>query len=159
MARKPKPIFWITVLFVCAALVALALYRMGMIGGADKTSGVASDLLDTVGSPGGKPLEILFYSSSAKKNWVDEMTGVFNGGKLLSVKYSTNTIPNNRPEKGDFPSSLVHPRVKVYIIYLIRRFVINWPFKWGLGPCSAPILVSFGLNGRYTYARLYVYSD
>ena len=91
MARKPKPFFWIVVLLVCASLTGLALYRMGLIGGGDKTA-TAPDTATTPGRTRGEILELAFYSSSAKSKWIDEMTARFNNsgrtadGKTIRVK-------------------------------------------------------------------------
>ena len=91
MARKPKPFFWIVVLLVCASLTGLALYRMGLVGGGDKTA-IAPDTATTPGRARGEILELAFYSSSAKSKWIDEMTARFNNsgrtadGKTIRVK-------------------------------------------------------------------------
>ena len=86
MARKPKPIFWIVVLLVCASLTGLALYRMGLIGGNEKTA-FAPDTAPTAGQNRGKILELAFYSSSAKSKWIDEMTARFNdSGRTVDDK-------------------------------------------------------------------------
>ncbi len=91
MARKPKPFFWIVVLIVCASLMGLALYRMGLIGGGDKTA-IAPDTATTPGRARAEILELAFYSSSAKSKWIDEMTARFNNsgrtadGETIRVK-------------------------------------------------------------------------
>jgi Ca-activated chloride channel homolog len=92
MARKPKPFFWIVVILVCASLTGLALYRMGFIGGGEPVGGETADIRQSGGQSEGGTIELAFYSSSAKKNWIDEMTARFNGsgravaGKTIRVK-------------------------------------------------------------------------
>ena len=77
MAGKPKAGFWIVMFLVVAALVGYALSRAGFLGKganapADQAPGQVSSQADA------NALTITFYSSSAKKAWVNEMVERFN---------------------------------------------------------------------------------
>ncbi|MEW5723405.1 MAG: VWA domain-containing protein [Thermodesulfobacteriota bacterium] len=80
MAGKPKAGFWIVTILVILGLVGFALYRAGIFGPGDGGPGV-QDFGQTSGqTPAkGNALELLFYTSSAKQKWADEMVKIFNG--------------------------------------------------------------------------------
>ncbi len=95
MAGKPKPAFWFIVVLVAAGLAWFGLNRAGRVpsflkglgGGAPASSPGAQP-----SRPAGDVLEISFYSSSAKKSWIEAMTARFNaeghkvGDKTVLVK-------------------------------------------------------------------------
>ena len=82
--KKPKPLFWVVVFVVVAGLIWFAVSRMGLMG---KTG---QQIVNAV-SPGSR-LELQFYSSSAKKTWINKMVEDFNaaghkvGGDTVTVK-------------------------------------------------------------------------
>lgn len=85
---RPKPLFWITLIIIAGALVGFSLYRAGILG-----RSVGEGIISAVKfRPSGPPLEITFYSSSAKKSWVDKMVEEFNSaghsadGHVIKVK-------------------------------------------------------------------------
>lgn len=84
METKPKPLFWVVLLLVVGGLVWFAAHRMGILDTGGK------QILSSVTSAGS--IEISFYSSSAKKSWVNKMVERFNaeghktGGKVITVK-------------------------------------------------------------------------
>ena len=88
MSVRPKPLFWVVVLLVVLSLVAFSLKRMGLFESKSEPGQAASS-----GSwlPGGS-VEVNFYSSSAKKEWINQMVEEFNngghraGGKTITVK-------------------------------------------------------------------------
>jgi len=94
MAGKPKPGFWIVVILVVVSLVGFATYRAGFfsIGGTSDRAGKTGQQKKIKSAASGQKLKITFYSSSAKRNWVDEMVSQFNtsdfnvGGKIIEVK-------------------------------------------------------------------------
>jgi Ca-activated chloride channel family protein len=89
MASKPKPSFWIFVFLIALTLTAFALHRAGFWS-KDDLNEMGEERATTTTFMGGK-LNITFYSSSAKTNWVNEMVTRFNasgtkvGGKTISV--------------------------------------------------------------------------
>jgi len=92
MAGKPKPAFWFIVLLVAAGLTYYGLMRAGVV---DRVrQGASSPAGRSASAPHapGDVLELSFFSSSAKKTWVDAMTARFNasgtrvGGKAVLIK-------------------------------------------------------------------------
>lgn len=94
MSRKPKPAFWITVFVVAAGLVAFSLYRAGVFLNPPPPVVSTSEIDSPNPAPSAQPavLTLNFYSSSAKRNWIDEMVKTFNaagirsGGAVIRVK-------------------------------------------------------------------------
>jgi len=94
MAGKPKPGFWIVVIMVVVALTGFSLYRAGIwpFGGMENGVVKTGDKKAARPASTGRTLKITFYSSSAKRNWVNEMVAEFNasdvraGGKTIVVK-------------------------------------------------------------------------
>lgn len=90
MAGKPKPIFWILVFLIAVTLTAIALQRAGFW--TDDDVHMTDEERATMPAFGGGKLRINFYSSSAKRNWINEMVTKFNasgtkaGGKAIFVK-------------------------------------------------------------------------
>ena len=90
MAGKPKSSFWICVCLIALTLTAFALYRAGFWSKDDLHQ--TGEEKDTISAFMGGKLNITFYSSSAKTNWVNEMVTKFNasgtkaGGKTIAVK-------------------------------------------------------------------------
>ncbi|MEW6265345.1 MAG: VWA domain-containing protein [Thermodesulfobacteriota bacterium] len=81
MGGKPKPGFWVAVAVVVAALIAFAVYRAGWFGVLERSGleGISAGP-GAKPAPSGKPLEISFYNSSAKRNWINEMVKEFHAG-------------------------------------------------------------------------------
>ncbi len=90
MAGKPKPVFWVALFVIVAGLISFAIYRAGVFV-KDDVIGKIADSGKPTPTAGGKTLDIQFYSSSAKRNWVDEMVDRFNrsghraGGRTVKV--------------------------------------------------------------------------
>ena len=90
MAGKPKPTFWIFVFLIALTLTAFALHRAGFW--TDDDLHMTGEEKATKSAFRGGKLRITFYSSSAKRNWVNEMVTKFNasgtkaGGKIIAVK-------------------------------------------------------------------------
>ncbi|MFZ1983757.1 MAG: VWA domain-containing protein [Desulfatitalea sp.] len=88
MAGRPKPLFWFTVLIVVAGLVVFALNRAGILSGPEKIADVA----DTAKAKPSQVMTIQFYTSSAKKSWIDAMAREFNAaqheveGQVVQIK-------------------------------------------------------------------------
>jgi Ca-activated chloride channel family protein len=89
---KPKPLFWIVVFLVVIGLVWLSVSRAKKSSPTtEHDSSARSDSKSQ--PPTGQTLEISFYSSSAKKTWIDEMIKLFNasyqtvGDQTIKVKH------------------------------------------------------------------------
>ena len=86
---KPKPLFWVVVFTVAAALTGYALHKAGIL-----EPWLKEKALFNGGKKGGASgfLEVSLYSSSAKKDWIDEMIKQFHasekqvGGKVVRIK-------------------------------------------------------------------------
>ncbi len=90
MAGKPKPSFWIFVFLIALSLTAFALHRAGFWS-KDELPMTGEEEGSTPALMGGR-VNITFYSSSAKRHWVNEMVTKFNrsgtraGGKIIRVR-------------------------------------------------------------------------
>ncbi|MEW5736772.1 MAG: extracellular solute-binding protein [Thermodesulfobacteriota bacterium] len=95
MAGKPKAGFWIVVLLVAGGLVWYALTRSGLLvkhpATAPSKGPVATGASPSPPAAAGV-IDLFFYTSSAKKNWIDEMVSRFNAsdtrvdGRRIRVK-------------------------------------------------------------------------
>jgi Ca-activated chloride channel family protein len=88
MGTKPTPVFWLTAIILVVALVAFALYRANT-----RSIAEPSTIAERETEPSGnRSLTVSFYSSSAKKTWIDEMVKEFNdaknrvGDQIIEVK-------------------------------------------------------------------------
>ncbi|MBF0118148.1 MAG: VWA domain-containing protein [Desulfobacterales bacterium] len=80
MTGKPKPAFWIVVALVVIGLTSFSLYRAKAI----KKSDTGVTINDVSNS---SALGISFYTSSAKKTWIDEMIKEFHASnKNIKIK-------------------------------------------------------------------------
>jgi len=94
MAGKPKASFWIVVIIVVFSLIGFSLHRAGILSfsKAIKTADNTGGERVTTPFSKGEILQINFYSSSAKTNWINEMVAKFNNadirvaGKTIQVK-------------------------------------------------------------------------
>ncbi len=87
MSGKPKPFFWIIVVLVAGALLYVGLTRIkdtGKTGEPGKNTGKRETATASKGF-----LDIAVYSSSAKKNWMNEMASRFN---KKDVRVSKKTV-------------------------------------------------------------------
>lgn len=81
MAKKPKPLFWIVLIVIVSSLLFFSLRKAGILG-----SGSSISLLPS------ETLELTFYTSSAKKKWINAMVDEFNAdrhkvsGKVIQIK-------------------------------------------------------------------------
>lgn len=88
MAGRPKPLFWFTVLIVVAGLVLFALHRAGVLPSQEGGTQVAAP---NESAPQAV-LTLQFYTSSAKKSWIDAMVLEYNAarhrvaGQVVQVK-------------------------------------------------------------------------
>jgi len=92
---RPKPLFWIVVFAVAAALTGYALHKAGILEPWLNDKGIAvSDKKGKAVSTksSSELLEISFYCSYGKKEWIEEMVKAFNaadkrvGGKSVRIK-------------------------------------------------------------------------
>ena len=94
MAGKPKPGFWIVVAVIVLTFAGFSLYRAGLFstGKTIPVAGKTDEKRAPVSVPKEEMLEITFYSSSAKSNWINEMVRQFNGShtragsKIIQIK-------------------------------------------------------------------------
>ena len=77
MAARPKPLFWFTVFVIALALVGYSLHRAGILFAPKKAATVETKSQ----SQSAKTLIVTFYSSSAKKTWIDKMVQDFNSSR------------------------------------------------------------------------------
>lgn len=83
MGYRPKPLFWFVVVLLIIGFGAFSFYRASTTG-----KGVVSKVIGTTGGE----MEILFYTSSAKKSWINKMVEQFNseqrrvGGAVVKIK-------------------------------------------------------------------------
>jgi Ca-activated chloride channel family protein len=88
MAGRPKPLFWFTVLIVVVGLVLFAMHRAGVLPSPEKNANATAQ--DNAAPD--KVLTLQFYTSSAKKSWIDAMVREFNAarhqvtGQVIQVK-------------------------------------------------------------------------
>ncbi len=91
MEQRPKPLFWVIVVACVSGLVMFGLQRAGFFATGSSTSPAPAGSAARAPAPEGT-VEVLFYSSSAKKSWVDQMVTRFNaegkrvGRKAIAVK-------------------------------------------------------------------------
>jgi len=92
---RPKPLFWIVVFAVAAALTGYALHKAGILEPWLNDKGIAvSDKKGKAVSTksSSELLEISFYCSYGKKEWIEEMVKEFNAadkrvrGKSVRIK-------------------------------------------------------------------------
>lgn len=87
MANRPKPLFWAAVAAVALALVTISLKRMAARAGGEPAAPGAEPRAAPAGT-----LELTLHSSSAKKDWINQMVEAFNAaghraaGKAIRVK-------------------------------------------------------------------------
>ncbi|MBF0099641.1 MAG: VWA domain-containing protein [Desulfobacterales bacterium] len=90
MTGKPKPAFWLTLFLTVIGLVTFSLYRAEMLPIGKKNQPTGPKSSESI--PNKEALTITCYSSSAKKNWIDEMIKDFHaanysvGDKRIRVK-------------------------------------------------------------------------
>ena len=76
MEHRPKPLFWVVVVMAVLGLTAYGLNRAGL----GPTNGQPDRPSTRALAPEGT-VEVLFYSSSAKKTWIEQMVTTFNAEK------------------------------------------------------------------------------
>ncbi len=93
MDDKPKTGFWLLTVLMATGLIVFALYRADLLFNEKSPSDGKTQSAATGAPPTpANKLEITFYSSSAKKQWVDEMVKVYNakqdkvGDRTVQVK-------------------------------------------------------------------------
>jgi Ca-activated chloride channel family protein len=98
MEHRPKPLFWVMVLLAVGGLSAYGLYRAGVISGTRRPGATGPGVTAAEGA-----VEVLFYTSSAKKTWIDQMVAQFNGaGKRVGRKtIQVKAIHGNSGEQLD----------------------------------------------------------
>ena len=81
MEQKPKPLFWLIVVAAVLGLAVFGLYRAGIVTSkappGSHSAGTAARNASRTPEPEGT-VEVLFYSSSAKKTWIEAMVARFN---------------------------------------------------------------------------------
>jgi len=83
MRQKPTRVFWFAVFVTVCFLMGISLYRSGLLT-------VTETHVSRPGAPSASSanvLELAFYTSSAKKTWIEHMTSEFNeGGRKINGK-------------------------------------------------------------------------
>lgn len=99
MSARPKPLFWFTVMIVIVGLVVYALDNAGFFSKPPKSDAPVSTRQPT----SNKISPVQFYTSSAKKSWIDAMVKEFNasGAEVNGQTIQVKAIHGNSGEQLD----------------------------------------------------------
>lgn len=104
MAGKPNAGFWLVTALVVLGLVFFAIYRAGFFGALPEGDPVINETGPKSDGKmsSGKKLEIDFYSSSAKRNWINEMVEKFNASGVRVEDYIIRVKAHHVTSGGSF---------------------------------------------------------